>query len=199
MAAPHISLSDGSSTDASKRALRARLRALRRPPQGAALAALERHAEQAIARLLPEGAVVIGAFLPIGGEPDLSALIGRLHARGLTVVLPDTPDRPAPLVFRRWQPGCAMRPGRFATLVPDAPELAPELLLAPLLGFDRHLYRLGQGGGFYDRTLATLPGVAAIGIGTEAALLDSVPVGPHDIALDAVATELRLRMRGDEA
>ena len=199
MAAPHISLPDGSSTDAAKRALRARLRALRRPPQGAALAALERHAEQAIARLLPEGAVVIGAFLPIGGEPDLSALIGRLHARGLTVVLPDTPDRPAPLVFRRWRPGCAMRRGRFATLVPDAPELVPELLLVPLLGFDRHLYRLGQGGGFYDRTLAALPGVAAIGIGTEAALLDSVPVGPHDIALDAVATEQRLRMRGDEA
>ncbi|MGY0485147.1 5-formyltetrahydrofolate cyclo-ligase [Endobacter medicaginis] len=194
MAAPHIS-----PFDLDKSALRARLRAVRRPPHGEALMALERHLEQAIDVLRPDHSPVIAAFLPIGGEPDLSALLARLHAQGLAIALPDTPECPAPLRFRRWWPGCAMRAGRFGTLVPQTMEIVPELLIVPLLGFDADLHRLGQGGGFYDRTLAALPGARSVGVGIEALLLDSVPVGPHDIGLDAVATETRLRMKGGAA
>ena len=78
---------------------------------------------------------------------------------------------------------------RFGTLRPDGPEIVPDLLFVPLLAFDRRGRRLGYGGGYYDRTLAALPGAIAVGCAFAAQEMDEVPAGPHDIALDAVATE----------
>ena len=82
-----------------------------------------------------------------------------------------------------------MAPGRFGTAVPTGAAMVPTLLLVPLLAFDRRGNRLGYGAGYYDRTLAALPGVRTLGCAFGAQELDSVPVGPHDVKLDAVATE----------
>ncbi len=79
--------------------------------------------------------------------------------------------------------------GRFGTLSPDGPVGTPDILFVPLLAFDRLGHRLGYGGGYYDRTLAALPGRTAIGFGFSALEVDSVPIGPHDHPLNAIVTE----------
>ena len=154
---------------------------------------LWRDAAPVLSRLaaLPLPAIVAGVW-PLPHEIDLRGLLARLHARGHVIVLPEAPPRGAPLAFRRWHPDAALLPGRFATRHPDGPVLTPQLLLVPLLAFDRTCHRLGYGGGYYDRTLAALPGVPAIGYGWAAQQVTAVPVGPHDRALDAVATEREL-------
>jgi 5-formyltetrahydrofolate cyclo-ligase len=96
-------------------------------------------------------------------------------------------------VFRAWQPGERLLPGRFGTSHPAGEELRPEVLLIPLLAFDRHGNRLGYGGGFYDRTIGRLPGARRIGCAFATQELDSVPVGPYDQRLHAVLTETGLR------
>jgi len=138
--------------------------------------------------VLPPGAVVAGLW-PLPGEMDLRPLLHALHARGLPIVLPETPPRGRPLVFRRWSPGCAMLPERFGTLRPDGPVVAPDVVFVPLLAFDGRGYRLGYGGGYYDRTLQGLPGAEAIGFGYAAQMVERVPIEAHDIPLRRIATE----------
>ncbi len=171
---------------AAKREARARALAHRQgrdPGLGAALAEI-------VLRDLPppEGAVVAG-FWPIGDEIDIRPLLFALAARGHPVVLPETPRRGLPLIFRLWQPGAALIPGRFGTSHPDGPPLAPEVLFIPLLAFDRAGRRLGYGAGYYDRSLAALPGARRIGCAYAAQEMDRVPAGPFDAVLDAIATE----------
>ncbi len=137
---------------------------------------------------LPAAAVVAG-FWPIGDEIDIRPLLFALAERGHPIVLPETPRRGLPLIFRRWQPGAALLPGRFGTSHPDGPALAPEILFIPLLAFDRAGNRLGYGAGYYDRSLATLPGARRIGCAYAAQEMAHVPAGPFDAVLDAVATE----------
>jgi 5-formyltetrahydrofolate cyclo-ligase len=136
----------------------------------------------------PEGAIVSG-FWPIGEEIDLRPLLHALHHRGNPVVLPVTPRRGEALTFGRWRPGDALLEGRFGTMRPIGEILPPDMLLVPLLAFDASGARLGYGGGFYDRTMAGLPGRFRLGCGFAAQQVDAVPVGPYDIRLDAVATE----------
>ena len=112
MAAPHFTSTELS---AAKQALRARLRALREscdPALGARLAA---HVLRD--RPPPPGAVVAG-FWPMGSEIDIRPLLEALHARGHAIVLPETPPRGNPLIFRLWHPGAAIRAGRFGTAQP---------------------------------------------------------------------------------
>lgn len=138
----------------------------------------------------------VAGFWPMDGGPgheiDVRPLLLALHGRGLHVLLPDTPPRGQPLTFRRWWPGASMRAGRFGTRVPEGPEAVPDWILVPLVAFDRRCHRLGYGGGYYDRTLAALPGVPTLGCAHAAQQVDTVPLGPHDRALDAVATECGL-------
>jgi 5-formyltetrahydrofolate cyclo-ligase len=136
----------------------------------------------------PPGAPIAG-FWPLPGEIDIRPLLHALAARGHAVLLPETPRRGLPLIFRRWRPGDAMATGRFGTPVPIGEAMAPSLVMVPLLAFDRRGNRLGYGAGYYDRTLAALPGVKTLGCAFAAQELDSVPVGPHDIPLAAIATE----------
>jgi 5-formyltetrahydrofolate cyclo-ligase len=137
----------------------------------------------------PPGAVVSGVW-PLDNEIDLRPLMRALHTRGHPIVLPVTPPKGQPLTFRRWRPGDTLVRERFGTLRPIGEEMVPEFLLVPLLAFDRRLHRLGYGAGYYDRTLALLPpGRFALGCGFAAQEMDAVPVGPHDVALDAIATE----------
>ncbi len=136
----------------------------------------------------PTGATVSG-FWPMGAEIDIRPLLWALHARGHAVLLPETPKRGNPLIFRHWRPGAAMVAERFGTHRPTGAIATPDWLFIPLLAFDRAGRRLGYGGGFYDRTLATLPGAHAIGCAFAAQELDEVPATDHDARLDAIATE----------
>ncbi len=141
---------------------------------------------------LPAGAVVAG-FWPLAGEIDIRPLLQALDARGHPIGLPVTGRRGEPLIFRLWHPGAPLLPGRFGTRHPDGPEIAPDLLLMPLLAFDAAGHRLGYGGGFYDRTVALLPRALRIGCAFARQELDSVPTGPYDQTLHAIATETGLR------
>ncbi|MBO1079662.1 5-formyltetrahydrofolate cyclo-ligase [Roseomonas haemaphysalidis] len=159
--------------------------ALVQPGAGAALAAVVlRHCAP------PAGAVVAG-FWPIGDEIDIRPLMLALQDAGHTLALPVTPPRGQPLVFRRWRFGAPLVPGRFGTSVPpdDAPVVVPAALLVPLLAFDAAGRRLGYGGGYYDRTLAGLPGAWALGVAFAGQQVAKVPAGAHDVPLHGIATE----------
>lgn len=138
---------------------------------------------------------VIGGYWPIGDEFDPRPLMLRLASQGVGLALPVITEPGAPLAFRSWQPGTALKPGPQGTSEPEGPLCtdAVIMVLVPLLAFDRRGQRLGYGGGYYDRTLAMLrhrPGFChAIGMGFAAQRVAQVPAGPMDAPLDAILTE----------
>jgi 5-formyltetrahydrofolate cyclo-ligase len=169
-----------------KRALRQRMLAAREawdPGVGTALA------EHVLSEAPPPAGAVVSGFWPMGQEIDVRTLLLALHERGHPIVLPETPKRGNPLIFRLWHPEITMIKERFGTLRPDGPVMPPDFLLVPLLAFDRRGYRVGYGAGYYDRTLAALPGRFRLGVAYAGQQLDEVPAGPYDERLDAVATE----------
>jgi 5-formyltetrahydrofolate cyclo-ligase len=146
---------------------------------------------------LPRGAVVSG-YWPLPGELDLRPLLHRIHDAGHPVALPVVKGKGQPLLFRRWIPGTVMIQGSFKVMTPPegAPELEPQVLLVPMLAFDRAGYRLGYGGGFYDRTLEMRRReahsghpVLAVGAAFSAQETESLPRGPFDQRLDWIVTE----------
>jgi 5-formyltetrahydrofolate cyclo-ligase len=183
MAAPQLT----SDLDQAKRSARERAVAARAgcDPIGAGLALTGHVVRDAPP---PTGAVVAG-FWPLAAEIDIRPLLLALHERGHPIVLPVTPRRGEPLTFRLWRPGDVLQAERFGTVRPTGEPRMPDFLLVPLLAFDRTGGRLGYGAGYYDRTLAGLPGRPALGCAFAAQEVDSVPVGPYDRRLDAVATE----------
>jgi 5-formyltetrahydrofolate cyclo-ligase len=148
-----------------------------------------RLAEHVLRELPPPAGAVVSGFWPMAGEIDIRPLLEALHARGHVVLLPETPKRGNPLIFRRWHPGMEMVREKFGTYRPTGEIMTPGVLFVPLLAFDRCGRRLGYGGGFYDRTLAGLPGAIAIGCAFAAQEVEEVPAGTADWRLDAVATE----------
>ncbi|MBV8095888.1 MAG: 5-formyltetrahydrofolate cyclo-ligase [Acetobacteraceae bacterium] len=182
MAAPHTS-DDLREAKRVARAWAAAQRAGSDPALGALLA------KHVLAEAPPPDRAVVAGFLPHRDEIDVEPLLHRLIDRGHVVVLPVTPARGRPLTFRVWRPGDVLLAERFGTFRPTGPELKPDYLLVPLLAFDRRGHRLGYGAGYYDRTLAGLPGAYTLGCAFAAQEMDEVPAGPHDIALDAIATE----------
>lgn len=136
----------------------------------------------------PAGAVVAG-FWPLADEIDVRPLLLALLGRGHCVVLPETPKPGQALIFHRWRPGRALLPGRFGTLRPEPDPVIPDLLLVPLLAFDRSGHRLGYGAGYYDRTLEALAGRRAIGCAFAVQEVAAVPVERHDRQMDVIATE----------
>lgn len=135
---------------------------------------------------------VLSGYWPIKGEPDLRPALAALHQAGVHVALPLVEVKAAPLVFRRWTPETKMVRGDWNIPVPppEAEAVIPEISLAPVMGWTEGAYRLGYGGGYFDRTLASVsPRPLAVGVGFELARLDSICPEPHDQRLDVMVTE----------
>jgi 5-formyltetrahydrofolate cyclo-ligase len=157
-----------------------------------------RLAEAMLAQHAPPKGAIIAGYWPMGDEMDPRPLMLALASRGHAIALPVTPPRGQPLAFHAWAPGAALRLGPMGTSEPVAgEELRPDVLLVPLLAFDRAGRRLGYGGGYYDRTLATLPGAKAIGIAYAGQEMPEVPAGPQDMRLPLIATEAGVIICGD--
>lgn len=140
---------------------------------------------------------VLSAYWPIKGEPNLRPLMLELHEAGVRVALPLVEKKADPLVFRRWTPETRMVRGYWNIPVPppDAAIVTPDITLVPLVGWDGGSYRLGYGGGYFDRTLAALsPRPFTIGIGVQASRLPTIYPQPHDIPLDVIVTEMGLQV-----
>ena len=137
-----------------------------------------------------EGIVTLGVYWPLKGEVDLTATYAALAARGVALLLPVVVARDAALAFTLWTPGEAMHKDAMGVAVPEQLRLTarPPALLVPCLGFDAHGYRLGYGGGYYDRTLAAAPRPLTVGIAYSCQQAQFA-ILPHDIALDRVLTE----------
>lgn len=136
----------------------------------------------------------VSGYHTVGSEADCLPLLARLSGEGHAVALPVVARRAAPLVFRRWRAGEALTGGVLGIPVPgdDAPLIEPDILLVPLLAFDRAGFRLGYGGGYYDRTLADLRArkrIVAIGFAYAAQEVETVPHDRLDARLDWVLTE----------
>ncbi len=134
----------------------------------------------------------VGFYWPFKGEFDPRPLARALHAAGVRLALPVVLQRAQPMVFRPWWPGIRMTRGIWDIPVPaEGRPVRPDTLLIPLVGFDARGYRLGHGGGYYDRTLAAMPRrPLAIGIGFESLRLQTIHPQPHDIPMDLIVTEL---------
>src|SRR4051794_15854855 len=145
-----------------------------------------------LTRCPPLPGQVVSGFWPLPGEIDIRPLLLVLAGRGHVVALPDLPERGQRLTFHRWRPGGRLIPERFGTFRPEPDPVTPDLLLVPLLAFDRTGHRLGYGAGYYDRTLEELEGSRAIGCAFAVQEVASVPVEGHDRRLDGVATEAEI-------
>jgi len=145
----------------------------------------------------PPGAV-IGFCWPYKDEFDARFVIRRWRDGGAITALPEVVEKAGPLQFRKWWPGVPMRPGVYGIPVPDGTEVVlPDAAVVPMNGFDEQGYRLGYGGGYFDRTLAALDRrVLAIGVGFEALRLPTIHPQPHDIPMDFVATEAGIYRAG---
>lgn len=139
--------------------------------------------------------LTVSAWWPIKAELDLRFWLEGLAERGARAALPLVETRAAPLIFRPWDRGTRMERGFWNIPVPaEGPEIIPDITLSPLVGWDGAGYRLGYGGGYFDRTLAALsPRPLVIGIGLDVARIATIFPQPHDIAMDAIITESGLQ------
>ncbi len=149
-------------------------------------------AERALPFLDLPAPLAISGYYPFGDELDILPLLRRLIADGHTIGLPVT-RKGQPLTFRLWTPETRMVRGVLGIPRPpdDAPEVTPSVLLVPLAAFDGRGYRIGYGGGFYDRTLSQLRAsgpVTAVGVAFAEQQVERVPNEPHDEPLDWMLT-----------
>ena len=165
-----------------------------------------RCSEAIAARLAPllsrrGGPRAVGFYWPFRGEHDPRPLMRALRAMGLRPLLPALVERARPLEFREWWPGIRMTRGVWNIPVPaEGAAVLPDAVVAPLVGFDDRGYRLGCGGGYYDRTLAALPDRPfAVGVGFELARMETIRPQPHDVPMDLLVTERTVTAGADAA
>jgi 5-formyltetrahydrofolate cyclo-ligase len=154
----------------------------------------------AAARILPfaheairrHAARAVGLYWPIKSELDFRMLAEQLARDGIATALPVILEKGTPLAYWQWSPGEPLERGFWNIPVPrQRRPIHPDAVLAPTVGFDRAGYRLGYGGGYFDRTLAQADRPSlAIGIGLDFARLDTIWPQPHDIPMDVIITEL---------
>ena len=154
------------------------------------------HGEMAQARLLeylePHAGQTLSGYMPIRTEIDPLGVMAKMAASGF-VTVPVIEGAGRPLTFRQWTPSCEMVAGPFGARVPASGAwLEPEVLIVPLVAFDRNGGRLGYGGGFYDRTLEMLRArrkTIAVGFAYGGQEAEGLPLEPTDQPLDAIITE----------
>lgn len=157
----------------------------RRAAFGAAIAA------QVLAEIGAADGLVVSSYWPFRGEPDLRPLLQTLAASGGRTALPVVIAKGQPLEFHAWQPGVPLERGVWNIPIPAVRHpVIPDVVIAPVVGYDPACYRLGYGGGFFDRTLAALPRrPRIIGVGYSGARCMTIHPQPHDIAMDMIVTE----------
>lgn len=168
------------------------MRATRKRLAGLDAGAAARAASQADA--LPPGHIV-AVYRAIGSELDVEALSHALIGAGRELCLPVVIERDAPMIFRRWSPGEPLELDEAGVPAPFplAGVIDPDLILTPLLAFDGRGGRLGQGGGYYDRTFAARPDVTRIGFAYAGQEVAELPAETHDVRLHGVLTETGYR------
>ena len=141
--------------------------------------------------------IILGVYWPFQAEFDPRPLIDWLIAAGSAVALPVVVDKKGPLEYRAWRPGEKLVDGVWNIPVPERRRIVvPQAVLAPLVGFDRDCYRLGYGGGYFDRSLAALTSRPwAIGVGFELSQLETIYPQDFDIPMDLIVTEACVRRR----
>jgi 5-formyltetrahydrofolate cyclo-ligase len=168
-----------------KRALRARMRAVRdaAPPATIAVPA-------SFSRRLTRGTTV-ASYVPIGSEADPAPLVRAAIAAGCRIALPHVIDRATPIRFLAWDGDATLTSGPFGLRQPrvDADKVVPDIILTPLLAFDRAGNRLGQGAGHYDRAFAACPAAWRVGIALAVQEVAVLAADPWDVPLHAIATE----------
>jgi 5-formyltetrahydrofolate cyclo-ligase len=149
------------------------------------------------ALLAEQPGITLGIYWPIRAEFDPRPLVEWLIAAGSAAALPAVVDKKGPLEYRAWRPGEPLVDGVWNIPVPEQRNIVvPQAVLAPLVGFDRDCYRLGYGGGYFDRTLAALtPRPLAIGVGFELSSIETIEPQPFDIPMDLIVTEARRHRR----
>ncbi|MFO7902756.1 MAG: 5-formyltetrahydrofolate cyclo-ligase [Pirellulaceae bacterium] len=155
---------------------------------------IESHLVQGL--ILPE-ATTVGFCWPYKSEFDARSLVSGWAEAGVRLALPRVQAKCQPLIFNEWYPQCRMTVGTYGIPVPEGtPELVPDLILIPVNGFDPAGYRLGYGGGYFDRTLAAIhPPPVAVGVGYELLRLQALTLQPFDLPMDFVVTEAGLHAR----
>ena len=140
---------------------------------------------------------VISFYWPFRGEFDLRDWVAGLSARGVRAALPVVTERNTPMSFRLWSPGARLERGIWNIPVPaDGAEVEPDVIIAPLVGHDAGFFRLGYGGGYFDRTLATLAKPPlAVGVGLAEGFLSTIYPQPHDVPMHMTVTEEGIRRR----
>jgi 5-formyltetrahydrofolate cyclo-ligase len=140
---------------------------------------------------------ILGVYWPFRAEFDPRPLIEWAVGAGRGVALPVVVDKKGPLEYRAWRPGDPLVDGVWNIPVPARRDIVtPSCVLAPLVGFDPAGYRLGYGGGYFDRTLAVLsPRALAIGVGFDVQLLETIHPQPYDVPMDLIVTESGTRRR----
>ena len=138
----------------------------------------------------PVPGAIVSAYWPIKAEPDLRAWMHAMWRRGARIALPVAIALGQALVFREWHPDARMARGLWNIPYPaEGAEVVPTVVLAPLVGFDKDCYRLGYGGGFFDRTLAAFPSApTVIGVGHSIASITTIYPQPHDVPMDWIVT-----------
>lgn len=172
-----------------KRAMRSRMRTLRRGfCMAGGVPAIELPAFLR-AKIRPD--MVVSAYLPVRFEADPLPMLEHAVDLGARPAMPYLADKVSPMRFLAWNTGDPLETSWFGANQPpaDSPELAPDIILTPLLAFDAALHRLGQGGGHYDRAFARYPEALRIGVAWSVQQVPAVPMEPWDVPLHAVVTE----------
>ncbi len=160
----------------------------------------EKVLDSAYSLLRSSGSRVAGFYWPFRGEIDVLPLMHRFLADGGTVALPVVTGRGQPLSFRVWEPGVRMAAGVFGIPYPaESRTVLPDTLVVPVVGYDDRCYRLGYGGGYYDRTLAVAePKPLSIGIGFRSLRLETIMPQQYDVPMDYIVTEAETIRRATE-
>lgn len=180
-----------------RKAGRERLLALRQGLPSADRRRWAAEIETRLRELIGQQPGILGVYWPFRAEFDPRGLADWAVAEGRGIALPVVIDKKGPLEYRAWKPGETLVDGVWNIPVPEKREIVtPSIVLAPLVGFDRECYRLGYGGGYFDRTLAALkPKPLALGVGFSIQEIETIYPQNFDVPMDLIVTEIEVRRR----